>query len=90
MDKQQALDRLTGPDDRPNSEIAHAIMAAFEHGVTLNEVAERMDITPEELELIYPGAISEAGQIGNFRHPTQPLASGNAPEPLYVHDHNHP
>lgn len=90
MDKQQALDRLTGPGDRPNSEVAHAIMVALEHCATLNEVAERMDITPEELELIYPGAISEAGQIGSFRHSTQPLASGNAPEPLYVHDHNHP
>lgn len=90
MDKWQTLDRLTRPGDRPNSETAHAIMVALEHGATLDEVSERVGITPEELELSYPGAISEAGQVGNFRHPTQPLASGNAPEPLYVRGHDHP
>lgn len=88
MDKQQTLDRLARADDRPNAETAHAIMTALEHGATLDEVAEHMGVTPEELRLTYPGAISEAGQMGNFRYPTQPLASGKVPERLYVHDHD--
>jgi transposase-like protein len=86
MSKQQALDRLAGADARPSAETAHMIMTALEHGATIGEIAERINVSPEILERSYPGAISEAGRRGNFRAPTDSLVVSDAPKPLYVTD----
>jgi hypothetical protein len=83
--KQQTLDQLVGLDGaRPNEATALKIMAAVEHGSTLDEIAGCLGISTETLERSYPGAIAEAGRVGHFRDYKGEPAVSEAPKPLYV------
>lgn len=83
--KQQALDQLVGLNGTcPNEATALKVMAADEHGSTLDEIAGCLGISIETLERSYPGAIAEAGRVGHFRYPHHKPAVSEAPKPLYV------
>jgi len=82
VSKTSALDRLGEPDLDPDA-IGLRIMAALEHGASLDEIASKLNRPVEEVERVYAPAINEPGRLGQLKHPAGPVPiAGRARSPL--------